>query len=245
MSMKKLNAGVFMAAAAILAGCVTGPDIIKGKGNVFGVVTARPHKQFVAKYDKPGGDVVEEYGVKAGGGGGIAYAPSMVNYDTLDEIYVGLLDPKGTPASTHAVTVTDGGMTPPAIAVATGDTLRIRNDSARTQTFFIADPNSDAIVETAAVSSGASADLRVPFAGILEVGSDEDERLSGAVLSLPGMTAKRVTSGQPYSFVGLDPGPYGLVFWYWRLGMMEKSVRVPLEKSIQVDATLSVDTLVR
>jgi len=233
-----------MIAAAMLGGCVTGPDIIKGKGNVFGVVTARPHKQFVEKFEKPDVNALADYGMETFGGDGIAYAPTMINYGTLDEIYVGLLDPKGKPQAAHDVSATDDGIRPRALAVAPGDTLRIRNDSSGPKTFFIADTNSDAIVETGAISPGSSGELNVTFTGGLELGADEDERLAGAILSLPGMTAKRVTSGQPYSFVGLDPGSYGLVFWHWRLGLMEKSVEVPLEKSIQVDATLSVDILV-
>ena len=45
--------------------------------------------------------------------------------------------------------------------------------------------------------------------------------------------------------MNVQPGPYRLTFWYWRLGRLYSDVTALANQSVRKDATLAVDTLVR
>ena len=92
---------------------------------------------------------------------------------------------------------------------------------------------------------GAVGEVRVIIEGRLELGTDEDERLVAHVLARRGLRALSVTSGGNYAFNDLDPGDYRMTFWYWRLGSLERSVKLLAGHATRVDEVLSVDRTVR
>jgi len=224
----------------LLSGCSTGPDIVKGKGNIFGQVDARPHKEFIKKMVD--GRPVE---YKVRGDNSIAFTSEMINYDKLDEIYVGLIDPNRSGRAAHVLTIADTGLSRRSVMVAKGDVLNVRNNSTRTLTFYLINPATDDIEEFRAVPPGQPADLTVNMEGFLELGADEDDALTVNILSVRNLVSQQVQSGGIYAFTGLDPGPYDVLFWFWRLGKLEHRVEVQSDTNHRIDETLSVDRIVR
>ncbi len=219
------------------------PATAPGKGNVVGTVKARSHKDFLEKVQQGGGGgyIREEAGE---GGGGFQYTPEMVDYEQLEGIYVALLGP-ATPPATHELTVGPVGFSRRSLALATGDVIRITNQTDGPLTFFVADPDSDAFQELPPTAPGAVGEMKVEIAGDLELAADENERLVAALLVRPGLRSRRIASGDDYLFKDLDPGLYRLLFWYWRLGYLERDVAVEPDAEVRADATLSVDTIVK
>jgi hypothetical protein len=231
---------LFLVLATLLSGCGTGPEIVKGKGNIFGQVDARPHKEFIKKIadTRP-----LEYHVR--GDNSIAFTPEMVNYDKLDEIYVGLINPSHNGQAEHILTIADNGLSRRSVMVAKGDVLKVRNNSAGTRTFYLINPATDDIEEFPPIPPGQAGNLIVVLEGLLELGADEDDAITVSILSARNLVSQQVRSGGVYAFTGLDPGPYDVLFWYWRLGKLEHRVEVKSDTNHQIDETLSVDRVVR
>jgi len=224
----------------MLCGCATSPEIVKGKGNIFGQVDARPHKEFLAKAQS---GVHEDYMIP--GADKIAYTREMVNYDALDEIYVGLIHPVHKGSVGHDLTITDDHPSLRSLLVGQGDVLKVRNNSARTLSFYLIDPASDNIQEYPVLRPGQTAELPVNLEGSLELGADEYDALIVNILSVKNLVSRRVSSGGLYEFIGLDPGKYEVLFWFWRLGKIERRVEVQSDTNYRIDETLSVDRIIR
>jgi hypothetical protein len=232
---------IIIGCALMLAACpsVPKPKLTGGMGAVVGKIETRAHKEMIkkAKSDEGFGG----YGPTPDGK--IKYSDKMVNYDKLDDIYVGLISPGASPNSATVVTATEDGLIPRAIAIGTGNRIRITNATSTPLTFYVVDPNSDAIEEISPLAPGASGEIPVPMEGLLEIAADERDDMVTAVLSRRGMQVRRVASGKYYSFADLPPGDYRLVFWYWRLGMLERRVLIEADKVAEVNEYLSVDHL--
>ena len=112
-------------------------------------------------------------------------------------------------------------------------------------TFFLADIDGDDIQDLPSLAPGATADMTVELVGDLELATDEDERLSVAVLSRVGLQSQRIRSGSGYNFLDMPPGEYDLLFWFWRLGFLSQKVTIVAGKRTRVNGVLSVDTIVR
>jgi hypothetical protein len=225
---------------ALLWGCATGPEIVKGKGNIFGQIDARPHKEFLAKAQSGASD---EYTIH--GAGKITFTPEMVNYDALDEIYVGLIHPDHIDPAEHVLTIANDRPSLRSILVGQGDVLKVRNNSARTLSFYLIDPSSDDIQEYPVLRPGQTAELPVKLEGSLELGADEDDDFIVNILSVKNLVSRQVRSGGLYEFTDLDPGTYGVLFWFWRLGKIERRVVVQSDTNYRIDETLSVDRIIR
>ena len=225
----------------------TVPRLAEGMGSVYGDLTARPHKDYLKKAKERAQDAPSssdgKYSVSADGS--IVYNDTMVNYERID-IYAILLNPAFKPGGVHEVQAeNDGGLAPPALAVAKGDVIRIENGTSKPLTFFLADINGDAIQDLPELAPGATADMTVALVGDLELTTDEDERLSAAVLSREGLQSQRIQSGSSYDFFDMPPGEYDLLFWFWRLGSLSQRVTIVAGERTRVDGVLSVDTIVR
>jgi len=225
---------------ALLWGCATAPEIVKGKGNIFGQVDTRPHKEFLAKAQK---EAPDDYMIR--GTDKITFTPEMVNYNALDEIYVGLIHPHHIDPAKHVLTIANNRPSLRSIMVGKGDVLMVRNNSARTLSFYLIDPASDDIQEYPALRPGQTAELPVNLEGSLELGADEDDALVVNILSVKNLASRQVRSGGQYEFTALDPGTYDVLFWFWRLGKIERRVVVKSDTNYRIDETLSVDRIIR
>ncbi len=221
-----------------LVACAGAPKLkpASGMGAVVGKVETRAHKDMIKKAKTSG----SEY---ASTDGKIRYSDKMVNYDKLDDIYVGLVSSPNAAQAPTVLTSTENGFDPRALAIDTGSRILINNATSQSLTFYVVDPNSDAIEEIPPVAPGGNGELIVPMKGLLEIATDERDDLVSAVLSLPGMQVRRVASGKYYTFNDLTPGSYRLVFWYWRLGMLERPVSIKADTVLEVNEYLSVDRL--
>ena len=235
--MKKI---LLLVLVSLLWGCASGPETVKGKGSIFGQVDARPHKEFLAKAQNT---ETGEYMVH--GADKITFTPEMVNYDALDEIYVGLIHPDHINPVEHVLTITNDRPSLRSILVGQGDVLNVRNNSTRTLSFYLIDPASDNIQEYPTLRPGQTADLPVNLDGSLELGADEDDALVVNILSVKNLISRQVRSGGMYEFTGLDPGTYDVLFWFWRLGKIERRVMVHADHNYRIDETLSVDRIIR
>lgn len=216
----------------LLAGCVSAPDIIPGKGAVYGVVKATSHKDLVEKAAQSSDPI---YSI----GGKINYTPDMINYPELKELYVCLVDPEYQGGREHRLATAGEGMSLRSLAVAPGDTIRIKNQTSKVQNFYMVD-RLEGIQIFPPMPPGKEAAITVRLEGILELESEDDENLVTTVLSKPGLIARRVGSGMRYTFEKLDPGTYGVIFWFWRLGAIHKQAVVEKEKNTRIDQVLSV-----
>ncbi|NQV55869.1 MAG: hypothetical protein HQ503_08430 [Rhodospirillales bacterium] len=238
---------IILLTAFFLAGCQTSQTQSKpGFGGIHGTVTARSHKDVIAKaIDDTSETRTDAYGNEATRGGELVYAKSMINYRKLDEIFVGVIGANPKHGTVHNVEAGHNGFRPHSLALATGDVLHITNTTSHSLTIFLAGTTSDSFDELPVLASGASGDLTVASAGNFELGADEDDHMAAMILARPKMAVKRVPSGKEYEFKDLEPGDYHMIFWYWRLGAMERSVTVKADETVQEDETLAVDRLVR
>lgn len=225
----------------MLNACVDAPKVIKGKGAVYGMLSADSHPLFNWKAEHDSGSSI--YGETKQGG--IKYQDNMVNYAKLDELYVGLVQ-ANLPPQLHHLTATADGMSQKSIALATGDSIQIHNNTGRSQNFFVANPGSDSDIQTfPSLAAGATANYKIDLEGDLELLSEDNDALKTLLLSKKNMLAKRLSSGDSYQFDNLDPGNYQLIFWYWRLGKIQQAVQIQAEENIRVDKVLTVDSVIR
>lgn len=222
----------------ILSACVDAPRVIKGKGGVYGVLSADSHPAVIKKSaSDPGSNSIY-------GEAGIQYQDDRVNYAKLDELYVGLVR-MNLPPRRHQLTATAEGMSRKSIALAVGDTLQLRNDTRQSQNFFVADASATGNIQTfPTLAAGAAASYKIDLEGDLELLSEDDAALKTVLFAKKNMLTKRASSGDNYQFDNLDPGSYQLIFWYWRLGKIQQTVQIRAEENIRVDKTLTVDSVI-
>lgn len=226
--------------AGLMAGCAAGPEVASDRSAVYGVVTARPHSQVLAKWTQasPGG-----YGSPSGT---VVNVPSeAIDYASLTGMYVGLVDPGYGGGADHAITFSKTAARPESLAVAVGDVIRVRNATGGPLTIFLAAIDSEAIQDAPTIPAGGSGEIRVRIEGLLELGADEDDRPIAPVLARRGLRTSEVASGGSYVFNDLEPGAYRMIFWYWRLGSIERSVTLAAGRASRLDEVLSVDRTVR
>lgn len=232
---------VLLITVAVLTGCVSAPQVEKGKGSIFGRVDARPHKEFLTKIEN---DPRSQYR-KNQGKEGIEFAPDMVNYDQLDEVYVGLIAPNRTERATHSITVSTGGSSRRSVMLAPGDQIAIKNNSTKILNFYLVDIGSDDFEEFAPVAPDQTSNFPINMEGQLELGADENDSLIVSILSVKNLVSQRTRSGGSYAFTGITAGNYQVLFWFWRLGRLEHSVVVKAGVNQRLDETLAVDRIAR
>lgn len=227
----------------MLSACVNGPNIIKGKGAVYGQLFADSHSLFNKKLEsnQNPGSIYGDMKVT-----GVKYQDNMVNYAKLDELYVGLIQPNLAPQQ-HFVTANKDGMSPRSIALALGDTIVLHNNTPHSQAFFAAETSTtDGKVQAfPSLAAGATASFVVELEGDLELLSEDNEILKMAIFSKKNMLTQRVSSGGNYQFDNLDPGSYRLIFWYWRLGKIQQTIQIRTEENLRIDKTLTVDSVIK
>lgn len=233
---------LFLLTVFILSACVNAPNVIKGKGGVYGVLSADSHPLFNRKLESDLGSSSMYGEMKASGN---KYQDNMVNYAKLDELYVGLIQANLAPQQ-HELTANAKGMSQKSIALALGDTLRLHNNTQRSQNFFVAATlTQDGPIQAfPSLAAGATASYKIELEGDLELLSEDDDTLKTAIFSKKNMLTKRVSSGDSYQFDNLDPGSYQLIFWYWRLGKIRQTVQVKAEENTRVDKVLTVDSVI-
>ncbi|MEE8352142.1 MAG: hypothetical protein V3R37_08145 [Rhodospirillales bacterium] len=231
----------------LASACIGITDPALGKGSIQGVVTARAHKDLVAKVkalsETP--EALANINPYVASDGSIIYTFDMVNYRSLEEIFVGYVNPGGVASITHKLKIDEDRFQPRSLAIATGDILKIENDTDEPLTFYVAKEDSDEILETDTIPPDETGTITVTLEGLLELGADENDKSVTHLLSLPNLVSNKMESGDDYKFEGLAPGDYRMVFWFWRLGMLERTVTVTPSKPARVDQVLSVDTMVR
>lgn len=220
-----------------LVGCATGPEPVPGKAAIYGSVTADSHKALVSKAAK---EKDTEYSI----GGEIFYTKDMVDYKNLKEIYVCLIDPNFKGGNEHALFIRDSEPSLRSIAVAKGDKLRIKNETSRSQNFFIAD-SGEGFQAFPTIPPGKESSIAINMEGALELGSEEDENLIVSIFSRPGLISRRISSGQSYAFERLEPNHYDIIFWFWRLGYIKKRFIAEAGKNLRMDQVLSVDRIIQ
>jgi hypothetical protein len=221
--------------AVFLYSCSSVPEIIPGKGAIYGTITANSHKEILAKASKNKDDIYA-------GIGGIIFTDQMVNYPELKELFVCLLDPSSQGGKDHLLIVDNEKMSHRSLAIGKGDKLTIQNNSSKTLTFFLAGKDEDIQVYPS-IKPGERSSLTVQLEGDLELGSDEDESLQTTILSRRGLIGQQHKSGEQYSFENLSPGSYEILFWFWRLGLVEKNIRINAGENINLNQVLSVDKI--
>ena len=241
-------ASIIVLALPALAACQSGPQKIAlapGTGAITGIVTSAPHKDLIAKAKRVAKSTAANMPADDrkyfDASGKVKYTDRMINYDTLDELYVGLVLPGSRPPATHALTAREVGLVPRSVALAKGDKLRIENATKGALTFFVTDADGDEIIEFDPLAPGTSGEVAIDLEGPLEIATDEREDLTGWVLSRPGLAVRRVKSGARYTFKDLAPGAYDMVFWYWRLGSLEHRAEVTAGAVVEINERLSVD----
>jgi hypothetical protein len=218
-----------------LSSCSTAPEIIPGRGAVYGTISAESHKDIKAKASKKGNGFYSNDGK-------IVFTSQMINYDNLKELYVCLIDPGYSGGNEHLITVGKNSVSHRSLAVATGDRLWVQNNTPQTLTFYLAGTD-DAIQVFPAVKPNERSAISINLTGELELGSEENEGLNIKIFSRHGMIVQQHSTGDYYAFENLHPGKYNLLFWFWRLGFIEKEISVQAGSNIRLDQILSVDKI--
>lgn len=222
----------------LVGGCVATPEVAPGESAIVGVVTARAHSEVLAKRAR------DEQFIPQYDRSGIVADSRAIDYGSLRDIHVGLVDPARKAGTAHDITFLSDGPKQESLAIALGDTLRIRNGTDRPLTFFLAATDSDAFQDIARIGPGATREVAVRVGGRLDLTTDEDQRLVSHLLVRRGLRSVDIASGESFAFRGLDPGTYNLVIWHWRVGKIERTVRLQPGRVSRVDEVLSVDRTV-
>jgi hypothetical protein len=220
---------------AFLASCSSVPEIIPGKGAIYGTISAESHKDILAKALKNNSQSYK-------GIDGIIFNEQMVNYPKLKELYACLISSSFSEGSDHLLVVDNEKISHRSLAIGTGDRLSIQNNSSKTLTFFLAGKD-DAIQIYSPIKPGGRSSLIIELEGEIELGSDEDETLMTTLLSRKGLVGQQHSSGDQYIFENLNPGRYKILFWFWRLGFVEKSIFIKAGENISLNQILSVDKI--
>ncbi|MCK5867669.1 MAG: hypothetical protein KAG14_04655 [Mycoplasmataceae bacterium] len=226
----------------LLSACGYTPEIIKGKGAVYGIISVDAHPDFKKKTL-----IIEtslsEY--ESDAGEGINYKKNMVNYPDINDLYVGLVSSNYSPQQ-HHLFITEETLLPPALALAPSDSLHIHNNTTSVQHFFMTNIHDDTGFQSfPELKVGESAVFTLKLEGHLELLSEDNPNLKMRLFSKKNMLSKRFSSGDRYQFENLNAGDYQLVFWYWRLGVIQQAVSVKAEENIHLDKTLTVKSVIR
>ncbi|MFT4578805.1 MAG: hypothetical protein ACI8PD_001136 [Nitrospinales bacterium] len=219
----------------LLSACSSAPEIIPGKGSLYGTISAESHKDIIAKASKDDGSVY-------GNNGQVVFKKGMVNYHQLKELYVCLINPSLKSEKDHLLIADNDKMSHRSLAIARGDRLWVQNNSSKTLTFFLAGHDDDIQVYSP-VKPGERSVIEVEQEGILELGSDENEALITTLNSRVGLISQIHSSGEEYLFSSLDPGRYKILFWFWRLGFIEKNITIKAGENVKLNQILSVDKI--
>lgn len=221
--------------AVNLASCSSVPETIPGKGAVYGTVSAESHKDILAKALRGKNGLY-------GKNGEIVFTDQMVNYDNLKEIFVCLVSLSFKGGNKHLLIANNENMSHRSMAIAKGDRLWIQNRSSQTLTFYIAGKN-DGIQVYSPIEPGGRSAITVEQEGDLELGSDENELLKTTLMSRRGLIGQQHSSGDQYAFENLHPGSYKILFWFWRLGFIEKNIVIKAGENVELNQVLSVDKI--
>lgn len=234
---------LYLLTLLLLGGCVHEPKIIAGKGAVYGVLSADAHPEFKKKMEDANNNTSSSYGYKADQG--IDYKNDMVNYSNLKALYVGLVTPDHRPQQ-HHLFAKPTGISPYSLALSPDDTLHIHNNTPNTQHFFITETLGKAGFQSfPALKAGEEATFTVKLEGNLELLSDDNDNLKTHLFSKKNMQSKLRSSGEYYQFEHLNPGDYQLIFWYWRLGDIQQSIRINPQENLQVNKVLTVKSVMQ
>ncbi len=218
-----------------LSACSSTPEIVPGKGAIYGTISAESHKDIIAKASKDDGS---GYGIN----GEVTFTKEMVNYRKLKELYVCLINPYLKSGKDHLLIADDDKMSHRSLAITRGDKLWVQNNSSKVLTFFLAGQD-DSIQVYSPVNPGKRSVIEVEQEGTLELGSDENESLITTLFSRAGLISQMHSSGDEYIFKNLDPGQYKILFWFWRLGFIEKNITIKAGENIKLNQVLSVDKI--
>jgi hypothetical protein len=218
-----------------LSACSSAPEIVPGKGALYGTISAESHKDIIAKASK------EDVGIY-GNNGQIVFEKGMVNYNQLKELHVCLINSSFKSGKDHLLIADNDRMSHRSLAIAKGDKLWVQNNSSKTLTFFLAGQD-DSIQVYSPVNPGERSVIEVEQEGALELGSDENEALITSLISRTGLINQIHSSGDEYIFKNLDPGQYKILFWFWRLGFIEKNIIIKAGENIKLNQVLSVDKI--
>lgn len=234
---------LLFAVTLVLAACASAPEIIQGKGNIYGTLSADVHPLWAKKQQNIGAAnaIYGESDMDKA-----LFKDNMVNYDKLDELYVGLIQSNYVPRQ-HRLMVTVNGMSSRSLALAPGDMVQMVNHTAQSHHFYLvkADSANDQIQTCPVLEPGATVSFLVEMEGNLVLQSEDNEQLQVAFLSQKNLLTQRVSSGNQYQFNQLEPGYHQLIFWFWRLGKIQKSVMVSANQNTRVDKVLTVDSVLR
>lgn len=211
-------------------------------GAIYGLVKAKGHKDVLAKWQA---HATEKSDDRFGYGNDGELPAGAINYSNLSSIYVILEDPAYKGGRYHNVRLDSGGFWPGALALALGDKIRVENETDDDLTVYLAGDGDDDIQEFPVIEAGRSETIVVELSGQLELGIDELEDETMSVAAGPGWRTQRLSSGDDYEFEDLKPGNYLLLFWYWRLGSIERRVSLGAGQRLKVDEILSVDRIVK
>lgn len=220
-----------------LVSCSSGPEIIPGKGAIYGTISAESHKDIIAKASKDNDGFY-------GGDGRVVFTEQMVNYEKLKELFVCVLNPTFSGGNDHLLIASNEKMSQRSLAIAKGDKLWVQNNSSKTLTFFIAGRGDDIQVYSP-TKPGERSVITVQQEGELELGSDENESLMTTLLSRRGLVGQQHSSGDNYLVENLNPGQYQILFWFWRLGFVEKTIFIKAGENIEINQILSVDKIMQ
>ena len=218
-----------------LSACSSAPKIVPGKGAIYGKISAESHKDIIAKASKVDGSIY-------GNNGEVVFGKGMVNYRQLKELYVCLINPSLKNGKDHLLIAGNDRMSHRSLAIAKGDRLWVQNNSSKTLTFFLAGQD-DSIQVYSPMKPGERSVIEVEQEGSLELGSDENEAFITTLFSRVGLTSQIHSSGEDYLFENLDPGQYKILFWFWRLGFIEKNIIIKAGENIKLNQVLSVDKI--
>lgn len=221
----------------IFASCSSAPEITPGKGTIYGTISAESHKDIIAKASKDNDGFY-------GGDGKVVFNEQMVNYEKLKELFVCVLDPAFLGGNDHLLMASNEKISQRSLAIAKGDRLWVQNNSSKTLTFFIAGVGDDIQVYSP-TKPGERSVITVQQEGELELGSDENESLMTTLLSRKGLVGQQHSSGDKYSVENLNPGQYKIIFWFWRLGFVEKTIFIKAGENIELNQILSVDKIMQ
>ncbi len=219
----------------ILSACASGPAVVPGKGAVYGAISADSHKDIIAKAEKNADGLYLEKGE-------VVFTQQMINYHQLKELYVCLLDPSFSGGNDHLLIADNDNMSQRSLAIARGDKLWVQNNTSKTLTFYLAGQGDDIQVYSP-IKPGERSVITVEQEGNLELGSDENEKLVTSLISRANLKSQKHSSGEQYSFENLEPGSYKIIFWFWRLGYIEKNIIIKAGENIELNQVLSVDKI--
>ncbi len=219
----------------IFSACASGPAIVPGKGAIYGTISADSHKDIIAKAEKDADGLYFQKGE-------VVFTKQMVNYHKLKELYACLQDSSFFGGKDHLLIAENNKMSLRSLALARGDKLWVQNNTSKTLTFYLAGQD-DEIQVFSPLKPGERSVITIEQEGILELGSDENEDLMTSLFSQVGLNCQKHSSGDRYSFENLEPGQYKTLYWFWRLGFIEKNIIIKAGENIELNQVLSVDKI--